>query len=156
MVHDISYQSVSQVLESWELARQKYGTEEELGRKILLNLFRADPAIKEVFGFQRKQDIESNPMLLMGVMVHGTRMVAMLDSVLALLGPDTELLEEVLGSLGKRHRRYGVKKEYFALMGAAIRDAIADIFGDLYSDADDKAWKEVFDAMSAEIVRAME
>jgi hemoglobin-like flavoprotein len=156
MVHDISYQSVSQVLESWELARQKHGSEEELGRKILLNLFRADPAIKEVFGFQRKQDIESNPMLLMGVMVHGTGMVAMLDSVLALLGPDTELLEEVLGSLGKRHQRYGVEKEYFVLMGAAIRDAISDIFGDLYSDADDKAWKEVFDAMSSEIVRATE
>lgn len=155
MVNDISYKTISRVLKSWELARQRFGSEEKVGTEILLRLFRAEPEAKEVFGFKLTQDIENHPMLRMGVLVHGAHVVKMLDGVLSLLGPDVEMLEEILSQLGRRHLMHGVKKEYFPLLGNAIREAISLIIGDNYTDEDDLAWKEVFNELSTEIVKAM-
>ncbi len=156
MVKNIGYRSIARVLESWELARQKYGSVEELGTEILFHLFRAEPESKTVFGFKPNQAIENHPLLRMGVLVHGTRIVDMLDGVLMLLGPDTELLEEILSQQGKRHERHGVKKEYFSLLGDAVRGAISEILGDKFTDEHDAAWRELFVELSAEIMKSME
>jgi hypothetical protein len=129
MVNDMSYQTISRVLASWDLARQRFGCEEKVGIEILFRLFRMEPETKVVFGFKPTQDIENHPMLRMGVLVHGAHIVKMLDGVLALLGPDAEMLEEILGQLGQRHQRHGVKTEYFSLLGDAIRETLASIIG---------------------------
>lgn len=94
-------------------------------------------------------------MLRMGVLIHGAHIVKMMDIVLSLLGPDVEMLEEILGQLGQRHQMRGVKKEYFPLLGDAIRETLSLMIGDKYTDEDDAAWKEVYDALSAEIVKAI-
>ena len=92
MVDSISYKNVSRVFNTWELANQKYGSREELGNNILFHMFRADPESKTVFGFKATQNVEDNPLLRMGVLVHGTRIFSMIDEVLGLLGPDCEAL----------------------------------------------------------------
>ena len=116
MVDAISYKHVSRVLSTWELANQKYGSREELGLEILFHVFKADPESKTVFGFKPNQNIADNPLLRMGVFVHGTRIVGMIDQVLGLLGPDSDSLIEFLATLGERHTRHHVKKSYFILM----------------------------------------
>lgn len=148
----LSYPSISKVIESWELARQKYGSEEEVGTQILLNLFRAEPAAKTVFGFKPNQDVENHPLLRMGVLVHGARIVEMLDGVLMLLGPDTELLEDMLGQLGQLQQIHRVKKEYFCLLGNAVRATLSAIMEDSYTDDIDAAWEDVVGALAAEII----
>lgn len=155
MVNHINYQSIFMVIESWELARQKYGCEEEVGTAILLNLFRAAPGAKAVFGFKPNENIEDHPRRRIAMLVHGAQIVQMMDGVLMLLGPDVELLEKILGKLGRRHERHGVKKEYFPLLGDAIRETLASINGDNFTDEADAAWKEVFGELSAEIVKSM-
>ena len=155
MVNYMSYTSISKVIASWELARQKFGCDEKIGTDILFIIFRVEPETKAVFGFRPTQDVENHPMLRMGVLVHGMSLVKMLDSVLALLGPDIEMLEEILGQLGQRHQKHGVKKEYFPLLGDAIRETLSSIIGDKFTDSDDAAWKEVFGELAAEIVNGM-
>ena len=123
--------------------------------KILFSLFRAAPEAKAVFGFQPSQDVENHPMLRMGVLVHGARIVTMLDVVLSLLGPDIESFEEVLAQVGQRHVRMGVKKEHFCLLGDSIREVIASIIGDEFTDEDDEAWKEVFVLVTGTILMSM-
>jgi hemoglobin-like flavoprotein len=156
MLEDMNYSSISKVLESWELSRQKFGCPEEVGTMILLNLFDRAPETKTIFGFQIKDNIEVNPMLRMGLLVHGTRMVEMLDSVLDLLGPDTDLLADVLSGLGRRHQKLGVQKAHFPLLGLALRDALAEIMNDSWTDAMEDAWMEVFDCLTEVITQGME
>jgi ribosomal 50S subunit-associated protein YjgA (DUF615 family) len=111
-----------------------------------------------VFGFKSDDDVfNENHRVLReaGLLVHGARIVDMLDGALALLGPDEDLLEEILGQLGKRHQSRGVKKEYFPLLGKAIRESLASTMGDYYTDDHDAAWEEVFGEISALIVKSM-
>jgi hemoglobin-like flavoprotein len=157
MVDHIEYHAISSVIACWEHANQKYSSREEIGNAILLHLFEVEPETKLIFGFQPSQNnIETNPMLRMGLMVHGIRIVHMIDQVLTWLGPDCDVVADILRDLGQRHSRYGVKKEHFALMGVAIRGALSKILDEKqYTKEVDMAWKEIFDKFSMAIVQSM-
>jgi hemoglobin-like flavoprotein len=43
-----------------------------------------------------------------------------------MLGPDVELLTEILLELGHRHVRYGVKPEYFPSLGKVLIDILSE------------------------------
>jgi hemoglobin-like flavoprotein len=150
-VQNLSFTSIATVMDSWELARQKHACAEEIGSEILFCLFRLEPNTKCVFGFTANQAIETNPLLRMGVLVHATRIVAMLDSILSLL----DMVQEVLGGLGERHKRHGVQKEFFVLLVDALCLALHDILGDAWTDATRQAWREVFGDMAAVIAESM-
>jgi neuroglobin len=154
-VQNLSFTSIATVMDSWELARQKHACAEEIGSEILFCLFRLEPNTKCVFGFTANQAIETNPLLRMGVLVHATRIVAMLDSILSLLGPDLDMVQEVLGGLGERHKRHGVQKEFFVLLVDALCLALHDILGEAWTDATRQAWREVFGDMAAVIAESM-
>jgi hemoglobin-like flavoprotein len=156
MTEEISYQTISNVLSCWEHANQKYSCREDIGNTILLELFEVEPETKFVFGFQPHQtNIEANPMLRMGLIVHGLRIVNMIDQILDLMGPDTDVLNEILQEQARRHQKHGVKKEHFAHMGTAIRGALSKILdGDVYTAEVDNSWKEMFDVLSTTIVQS--
>ena len=157
MVDQIEYQSIVKAMACWEHANQKFSSCEEIGNAILLELFDIEPATKIVFGYQpNQQDIKSHPVLRMGLMVHGLRIVQMIDQVLDVLGPDTEVLKEILADVAKRHQRKGVQKEHFVHMGAAIRGALSKVLEqENYSTEVDMAWKDIFDCLSQTIVQSM-
>ena len=156
MAQEISYQSISNVLSCWEHANQKYSCREDIGNKILQELFDVEPEIKVIFGFQPNQmNIAANPMSRMGLMVHGLRIVNMIDQILNLMGPDTDILNEILQEQARRHQKHGVKKEHFAHMGTAIRAALSKILDDdVFTTEVDNSWKEMFDILSATIVQS--
>jgi hemoglobin-like flavoprotein len=156
MLQDLQYSSIAKVLESWELARQKFGCEEEVGTMILLNLFDQAPETKKVFGFGVDEKIEENPIRRMGLLVHASAMLKFLDSILCLLGPDCEIINEVMSGLGKRHQKRGVKKEHFPLLGLAIRDCLAEIMQEEWNDSFEDAWIEIFDELSEVITKEMD
>jgi hemoglobin-like flavoprotein len=156
MTEEISYQSISNVLSCWEHANQKHSCREDIGNSILQELFEIEPETKVVFGFRPNQtNIDANPMLRMGLIVHGLRIVNMIDQILDVMGPDTEVLNEILQEQARRHQKHGVKKEYFVHMGTAIRGALSKILGsDVYTKEVDGSWKEMFDKLSATIVQS--
>ena len=152
----ISYKVVQRVLTSWELASQKYSSPEEIGMQVLFCMFRTKAETKLVFGFTAKQNVEENPMLKMGAMIHGTRIYSMLNQALNLVGPDMETLTEFLETLGERHSRLGVKKKYFTYLCDGVREVLATILGDKYSPDDDDAWKKILEFLSASITKNFE
>jgi hemoglobin-like flavoprotein len=156
MEEAICYDVVQRVLTSWELASQMYSSREEVGMQILLCLFRNEPETKAVFGFTPKQNVEGNPMLKMGAMIHGTRIYSMFDQVLNLIGPDMEPLEEFLETLGERHSRLGVRKKYFTHFSDSVREVLATLLEDKYTVDDDTAWKVLLESLSAKISTNME
>jgi len=153
---DISYRTIAIVMDSWELARQKFACEEEVGMQILFKLFKLDPSTKQVFGFKETQDIEGNPMLRMGALIHAASIIRMLDSILALVGPDIETLEVLLAEQGERHTRLGVKASHIPIFGDACRQALSEIIEEgKFTDAMGKAWQDLFSELSAEMLKSM-
>lgn len=145
----ISYQAVSSVHKTWEMARQQYTSEGEFGAAILLGLFDDAPGAKAVFGLDNTDLPDAH------VVHHGMRIVQMLDGVLTLLGPNMDMLEEILGKLGERHRRLGIDKTYIILVGSSVRRAIGAKLKSTYTSQHDKAWQEVFALLSGKIIKNM-
>lgn len=71
-----------------------------------------------------------------------------------MMGPDIELLTEILLELGQKHVRYGVKPEFFPSMGRALIDAVSSNLaeGD-FNDTIKCDWVEVYGALSYDMIR---
>lgn len=157
---DVSYGTISKVINTWEQSRQRFACSEEMGIEILLNLFRLDPTTKAVFGFKEGQDLDlamtSNPLIRMGVLVHAANIVKSIDAVIALLGPDVDTLEVLLAEIGLKHKRMGILPSQVSFMGDACREALAEIIPTtLWSTDMDKAWRELFRELTDAMVKSM-
>ena len=152
----IDYEEIANVIHCWEYTKKKYSCRETIGKTILLNMFTLEPSTKLVFGFQlHHKNIDQHPMLRAGLMVHGLRIVHMIDQILDLLGPDMETLMEILQDVGKRHEKFGVQKEHYTHLGTAIRHTMKHIMKDeqYYTSSIDNAWTHIFDILSSIIVQ---
>jgi len=78
----------------------------------------------------------------------------MVDKALGMLGPDIELLTEILLDLGQKHVAYGVKPEYFPSMGRALIYAVKQNLNLTFTDEMKDAWVEVYGALSYDMIRA--
>eukprot|EP00977_Amphora_coffeiformis_P013406 scaffold3505_cov170-Amphora_coffeaeformis.AAC.3 len=79
----------------------------------------------------------------------------MLDTALNMLGPDIELLTEIMAELGVKHIRYGVRPEMFPVMGEALLITLEQTIGADFNDCVRDAWKETYAELSQDMVRAM-
>eukprot|EP00934_Nitzschia_sp_Nitz4_P009210 Nitzschia sp. Nitz4//scaffold100_size80364//9341//9924//NITZ4_005333-RA/size80364-augustus-gene-0.6-mRNA-1//1//CDS//3329532061//9200//frame0 len=156
MVADMSYSTVSQVIETWEAIRRKENYEEAVGTKLFQRFFALEPEAKQIFGFSKDMDMTREEVLKNQRFVrHAKYFVQMLDKALSMLGPDIEMLTEVLLELGEKHVRYGVKPEFYPSMGRALMDTIQEILGTGHFTPDVKAdWVEVYGALSYDMIRA--
>ena len=86
---------------------------------------------------------------------HADGIVHLLDSVLQMLGPDADFVNEILESVGTRHARMGVNVAFFPFLGQSLVWGLAKVLGDEMTDESKEAWDEVYDAISGEIVKAI-
>ena len=77
----------------------------------------------------------------------------MIDKALGMLGPDIELLTDVLLELGEKHVGFGVKPEYFPSMGRSLLAALKSSLGDAFTEEVKSAWVEVYGALSYDMIR---
>jgi hemoglobin-like flavoprotein len=87
--------------------------------------------------------------------MHSAYMIQMLDTALNMLGPDIELLTEIMHELGVKHMRYGVKPEMFKYMGEALLLTLEDTLGSEFNAVTRAAWTETYGELSQDMVRAM-
>lgn len=109
-----------------------------------------------LFGFPIDLDIDS-PDLLQSkrFIAQAVYFWSMIDTSLNMLGPDIELLAEIMAELGKKHVVYGVKPEMFPIMGDALIWTLKESLGDKLTDDHEVAWKETYGALSSDMIRAM-
>ncbi len=86
--------------------------------------------------------------------MHAAYLVQMLDTALNMLGPDIELLTEIMHELGMKHVRYGVKPEMFPIMGDALLHTLETTLKDDFTDPIREAWIETYSALSQDMIRA--
>lgn len=92
-------------------------------------LFEIAPEVKPLF----TKDIKVQGQMLMaalGMAVNGLR--------------EPEKLKPVIVSLGERHKAYGVKDEYYALVGQALLFTLAKGLGDDFTPAVGDAWTQAY------------
>ena len=88
--------------------------------------------------------------------MHAAYLVQMLDTALNMVGPDIELLTEIMLELGAKHVCYGVKPEMFPVMGESVILAIkSTLKEERFPAAVEDAWKEVFAELSGDMIRGM-
>ena len=78
-------------------------------------------------------------------------MVDMIDFAVSFLGPDLELLQEDLVSLGKRHKGYGVISRHLFSMEHAVIFALEEMLDKNFTRQDRRAWELIFQM----IIKAM-
>jgi len=83
-----------------------------------------------------------------------TSSTQMLDTALNMLGPDIELLTEIMTELGVKHVRYGVKPEMFSIMGDALVETLETHLGKDFTEPVREAWLETYKALSQDMIRA--
>jgi len=116
--------------------------------------FDLEPEAKRVFGFRSTQS-EEELIKSRRFTKHAGYFISMIDKALGMLGPDIELLTEILMELGVKHVSYGVEPEYFPSMGRALIHSIQDTLGEKHFTPEIKdSWVEVYGALSYDMIRA--
>jgi hemoglobin-like flavoprotein len=87
---------------------------------------------------------------------HATVLVQMIETAIGMLGPDIELLTEIMTGLGKKHVAYGVTPDMFPVLGQCLIDTLAECLNDdtpgSFSTASRDAWEEVYFGLATDIL----
>jgi methyl-accepting chemotaxis protein len=155
MVKEISYSTINHVLESWEAMKRINNYHEVVGSKLFQRVFDKCPQAKVLFGFPIDIDVYSSELLnSKRFLAHAAYMLDMIDTALNMLGPDIELLTEIMQDLGIKHIRYGVKPEFFPIMGEALVCVLQDALGDEFTESIKESWIETYKELSGDMIRA--
>jgi hemoglobin-like flavoprotein len=121
----------------------------------LCRLFEKCPPAKVLFGFPIDID-PTTPEVLTSkrFLMHAAYLIQMIDTALNMLGPDIELLTEIMHELGLKHIRYGVKPEMFPIMGDALVHTLETTLKSDFTESVKEAWIEVYSALSQDMIRA--
>jgi hemoglobin-like flavoprotein len=156
MVKELTYTTINHVIESWESLKRTKNYEEVAGSKLFQRLFDKCPQSKILFGFPIDIDVHSAELLnSKRFLAHAAYLLEMIDTALNMLGPDIELLTEIMHDLGLKHVRFGVKPEMFPIMGEALIHVLIVTLGDEFTPAMIESWIETYDSLSGDMIRAM-
>ena len=77
----------------------------------------------------------------------------MLDRSLNMLGPDAELLGEIMSDLGKKHSQLGIDDPaMYRIMGDSLFLALAEILGKNFTPEVEDAWSVVYGELSGAMI----
>lgn len=153
---EMDYETIFDVVDSWEALRRIPDHEQVAGTILFTHLFRLCPKIKTLFGFAIEDECNSEAMQQSKLFVqHASNMINMLDRALNMLGPDAELLAEILSDLGRKHARLGVQECYFPYMGEALLAMLREVLCDRFTPSIERAWRVVYRALSINMVQSM-
>lgn len=84
-------------------------------------------------------------------------MIAMLDRALNMLGPDSELLTEVMTDLGKKHVNLGIKDVYYySIMGDSLLLALGELLEKDFTPGVEKSWTIVYGELASAMISEIE
>eukprot|EP00527_Entomoneis_sp_CCMP2396_P004964 CAMPEP_0198145192 /NCGR_PEP_ID=MMETSP1443-20131203/21774_1 /TAXON_ID=186043 /ORGANISM="Entomoneis sp., Strain CCMP2396" /LENGTH=148 /DNA_ID=CAMNT_0043808759 /DNA_START=26 /DNA_END=472 /DNA_ORIENTATION=- len=129
---DLSYTSVSVVVDLWEACRNSNSNfDEEFG----------------VVAFQKLFEIHAceNPKTIAKFLKHAKSFVGVVDSIMQMMGPDTDFMQGILHSLGTRCYKLGAQGDSLLLtyIGDAMMGAMEQTLKRDFSLEEQEAFDEV-------------
>lgn len=109
-----------------------------------------------LFGFGLKDDPAS--VALKGsrrFVLNATVMIGMFDEAFKALKTDISELSNNFTKLGEKHVTYGVKPEYFPIMGSAMLHMLFALLGDGFTREKRMDFSLVYDALAEDMIAAL-
>lgn len=103
-------------------------------------LFEMDPAVRRLF---RKTDLAAQRKNLMQTLTVVVKGIDRLDA-----------LVPAVQALGRRHAGYGVRREHYDTVGAALLWTLEQGLGDAFTDDARAAWAEAYGTLAAVMIAA--
>jgi hemoglobin-like flavoprotein len=142
------------VIESWENLRRVKDYEQVAGTLLYQRFFKRCPDGKTLFGFMANADPDINSKHFKSMAAF---FIQMLDSSLEMLGPDIDLLTDVMLELGKRHVNYGVPADMYPIMGECLVETMEEVLSNkVMTERCKAAWTEVYAALTTDMMAALE
>eukprot|EP00536_Pseudo-nitzschia_multiseries_P002491 jgi/Psemu1/301420/fgenesh1_kg.33_\ len=148
MVSELDYSTYCEVHDCWERIRRVNGYQEKVGIQVFMKFFSTCPEAMVVFGYKGTgilECVESASFL-----PHARRFVSMFDKAIDMLGPDIDMLTDIMIELGRKHAGIGVKKEFYPPMGVALISALRDV-DPKFTSQTEICWKEVYSALTIDM-----
>jgi hemoglobin-like flavoprotein len=118
-------------------------------------LFTLDPTAQQVFSFGNdKEELTDAFFESERLKKHAIFFIQMIERVIGLLGPDIDLLTDILLELRNKHAAFGVQASHYPHMGQALLETIQALSGNKFTDDVKHSWLEVFQALSCDMVQA--
>lgn len=113
-------------------------------------LFERSPKAKAVFGFPKDLTNDLDELKLnRRFVMHASYMIRMLDTAFQLLGPDQQLLSEIMADLGARHAKAGVEDDMFLVMEEALIATLKEILSeDAFGSKESLAFRETYSVLA--------
>ena len=127
---------IDRVRTSWSLAA---ADPQRTAQVFYANLFRLDPSTKPLFA----GDLE----------LQGRKLTQTLSFIVDNI-ENTETLLPAAVDLARRHVDYGVTRDQYASVGAALVEALRQLLGPAFSDEDAEAWVRVYTKLSSTMLAA--
>jgi len=113
-----------------------------------------DPTIKRIFGFDVKQVIQPQGLHQMAILIHGQNIIQMLITMLSILGPDEDILQDVLLDIGERQSKLGLSPSHFTLLCRALVQVLQQVMDKNWTPEFNDAWFQVIHFLSFEISKS--
>ncbi|HEU5291329.1 MAG TPA: globin domain-containing protein [Cyclobacteriaceae bacterium] len=114
---------------------------EETSELFYTKLFSLDPGLRVLFG----EDISSQ----------AQKLTSMITFVVHKLNDLDEIMSDVK-ELGVRHKKYGVKQEYFAIVEVALLWTLESRLGKLWNTETKDAWAKIYSILSKTMMEAVD
>lgn len=152
---DLDFGTISDVLDSWERLRRTPDYDTKAGTILFSHLFEKRPKAKTLFGFPLTMDPSCQSLQKSRrFVIHAKYMISMLDKALNLLGPDAELLAEIMSDLGQKHVSFGIEDEsYYSIMGDSLFQALSEILGKHFTPEIEQSWTIVYGELSQAMIK---
>lgn len=142
------------VLDSWATLKKIPNYDEKAGVLLFQHFFRKCPEAKTLFGFPIDMNVESDAMLeSRRFRMHAKYFVEMLDKALSFV--EAKSVEENMKKLGAMHVDYGVKPDFFPIMGDALFHALSTTLKNDWNDGLKDAWADVYNRLASQMIAAM-
>ena len=122
---------------------------------LLSRLFELEPRTKKVFHFDLGYSPTPQELKESGNLKFAIHMLESFDACISMLGPETEILYEILSDIGRRHVSYGVSPHFFPFFGQAMVYALSNVLVDYITPELKEVWLELYDSLSGVIMKAI-
>lgn len=141
------------VLKSWNTLKAVENYQEVTGMLLFKRLFEKCPDSRALFGFPIEGELSDELFTSARFKSHAAYFIEMLDRALNMLEHDQ--LDENMKRLGAMHVQYGVKPEYFPIMGDALFHALKSTIKRSWTTAVRASWRLVYSDLSQRMISAM-
>lgn len=130
-------QEIALIKKSWNIFRSIDPA--VVGDAFYSKLFWENPALRKMFPERMDEQYK--------------KLIDMLNTIVARLERMDELTEEIV-AMGKRHEGYGVKPEYYTLVGKALLWTLKKGLGDEWNEQLKQAWIKCYSILSGTMLSA--